>query len=172
MIYLAMIDAPEERTKFEELYLKYRNLMFYIANGILQNQHDAEDAVYQAFLAMLKHLDKISEVESPKTRSYVVIIVERKAIDILRLKKKVNEVELNEEITGRQIPLPGEGGLADAMAKLPANYRDVLLLKYDNGFSTKEIAHVLGITDSGVRKLIARAKMALKVMLDKEGIEL
>lgn len=169
MIYLMMIDVPEDRTKFEKLYLKYRNLMFYVANEILKNQHDAEDAVHQAFLAMLKHLDKISEIDSPKTRSYVVIVVERKAIDILRLKKKENEIELNEKTVGNEIPLPGDGGLADAMAKLPSHYRDVLLLKYDNGFSTREIAQVLGITDSGVRKLLARAKTALKHMLDKEG---
>jgi len=39
--------------------------------------------VHQAFLSILENLDKISNVECPKTQSYIVIIVERKAIDTI-----------------------------------------------------------------------------------------
>jgi RNA polymerase sigma-70 factor (ECF subfamily) len=57
--------------------------MFYVAMKILHNEHNAEDAVHQAFLSILENLDKISNVECPKTQSYIVIIVERKAIDTI-----------------------------------------------------------------------------------------
>lgn len=50
ILYLQMIDAPKDRSKFERLYLAYRDLMFYVANQILHNEQDAEDAVHQAFL--------------------------------------------------------------------------------------------------------------------------
>lgn len=35
LIYLAMIEGPEERSKFEQIYEKYRALMFYRAKQIL-----------------------------------------------------------------------------------------------------------------------------------------
>ena len=49
MIYLQMIDTPEDRSKFEFLYMEYRGLMFHVANKILHNEQDAEDTVHQAF---------------------------------------------------------------------------------------------------------------------------
>ena len=87
-MYLQIIENPGDRIKFEQLYRKYRNLMFYIANKILQNQQDAEDAVHNAFLSVAKNISKISDIECPKTRGFLVIIVERKAIDILRNRKR------------------------------------------------------------------------------------
>ena len=78
-------------------------------------------------------------------------------------------VELNEDIAGIEMPFDLDNPIAAAIAKLPAQYRDVLLLRFDNGFTTREIASMLNITDSGVRKLIARAKRALQEILAKEG---
>lgn len=173
ILCFSMADTPEDYSKLEQIYQRYKNLMFYTANNLLHNAQDAEDAVQQAFLSILKNLEKISEVDSPKTRSFVVIIVERKAIDMLRSRSRENTLPLDEAvIAGEVLPIPGDGGLADAMARLPKSYRDVLLLKYDNGFSTHEIAAMLGITDSGVRKLVGRAKKLLKETLEKEGMEL
>ena len=78
LVYLAMIDSPEDQSKFERVYHKYRYLMLHIAKQILHNHHDAEDAVHQAFVAIIENIEKISDVDSPKTRSFVVIITERK----------------------------------------------------------------------------------------------
>jgi RNA polymerase sigma factor (sigma-70 family) len=61
--------------------------------------------------------------------------------------------------------------LAEAIAKLPASYREALLLRYDNGFTVREIAGLLGITESGVRKLLGRAKQTLQQLLEEEGIQ-
>lgn len=167
-IYLAVIDAPDDQIKFEKIYRKYRFLMLYVATKILQNHHDAEDAVHQAFISIIENLKKIIDVDSPKTRSFIVIITERKAIDLLRQNQRRNTLELNEEMAGIEIPFEIENPIAAAISKLPAHYREVLLLRYDNGFTTREIASMLKITDSGVRKLIARAKKALQAELQKE----
>lgn len=167
-IYLAMIDSPEDQTKFEKIYNTYRFLMLHVAKQILRNYHDAEDAVHQAFISIIENIEKIIEVDSPKTRSYIVIITERKAIDLLRQNQRRNTMELNENTAGVEIPFTEDNTLAAAIAKLPAHYREVLLLRYDNGFTTKEIASIFNITDSGVRKLIARAKRALQAGLAQE----
>ena len=143
--------------------------MFSVANRILKNEYDAEDAVHQAFVSIIDNLNKIGAVDCPETRSYVVIITENKAIDIIRSRKHLAGEELNDAIHGIEIPLPGDNGLADAMAKLPARYREVLLLRFDNGYNTKELAKMLGMTQGSVQKLIWRAKDALKKQLEKDG---
>ena len=60
VIYLQMIDDPRDRSKFEQLYTKYKDLMHYTAYKILRNDRDAEDAVHDAFLAIVRNIEKIS----------------------------------------------------------------------------------------------------------------
>ena len=88
---------------------------------------------------------------------------------MLRSNSRRSTVELNEDIAGIEMPFDLDNPVATAIAKLPVHYREVLLLRFDNGFTTREIASMLNITDSGVRKLIARAKRSLQEMLEKEG---
>lgn len=171
LIYMAMIEPPEEKDRFEAIYLKYRYLMLHVAGKILENHHDAEDAVHEAFVAIIRNIEKFYDIESPKTRSLIVLIVERKAIDILRKKQRENLVEINEDILGIEMQTPGDHGLADAMTRLPAHYREVLLMRYDNGLSNRDIAKILDISESGVRKMLGRAKRQLRSELLKEGVE-
>ena len=168
LIYLQMMESEEDKSKFEKLYNQYRHLMFSVANKILDNQFDAEDAVHQAFVSIIDNLDKIKEVDCPKTKAYVVIITENKAIDIIRSKKHIVEDELIDTLYGIEIPMPGEGGLEEALAKLPARYREVLLLRFDNGYKTKEIAKMMNMTEGSMQKLIWRAKDALHKQLEAD----
>ena len=169
LMYLSMIETPDDKAKFERIYNRYRNLMYHVAYKVLGNHHDAEDAVHQAFVAIIRHLEKIGDIDCPETRSFIVLITERKAIDLIRTSHSEKVIPLNEDLIGIEIPAPGDHGLADALAKLPAHYREVLLLRFDNGYSTKELAQMLGMTESGVRKLIGRAKNALGRMLEEES---
>lgn len=106
MLYLQMLPSPSEKDKFEQIYTLYRGLMFYIARRILPGEADAEDAVHQAFVSIIENLKKISEVRCPKTRSYVVIITERKAIDILRSRSRLSPEEFEESTRGVELPPP------------------------------------------------------------------
>lgn len=170
IIYLQMIESDEDKSKFEQLYIMYKGLMFHVAMKILKNEFDAEDAVHQAFLSLIENLKKISDVKCPKTRAYIVIITERKAIDIIRSRSKLVDMEFWESTYGIEIPLPGDHGLADAMARLPAayrdilllRYRDILLLRYYNGYSVREISSMLHIKKDTAQKQLWRAKAALQ----------
>lgn len=170
MMYWTMLETSEDREKFERIYLKYRKLMFHVANKILNNPHDSEDAVQQAFVSIIENLPNFSEVECHKTRSCIVLITERKAIDMIRTSHRDKVLPWNEEINGIEIPPPGDMGVADAIARLPGRYREILLLKFDNGYSNKELAAMLGIGEGGVRQLISRARKALAEELQKEGV--
>ena len=54
-VYLSKIDAPEDKDKFEKIYIQYRNLMYHVAYSILGSHFDAEDAVHQAFMAIIRN---------------------------------------------------------------------------------------------------------------------
>ena len=50
LIYLQMLESPEEKSILEQIYLEYRGLMYHVAYEILHNEQDAEDAVHHAFV--------------------------------------------------------------------------------------------------------------------------
>lgn len=170
LIYLQIIEKEADKAKFEQVYLRYRGLMFHTARQILNNDEDAEDAVHQAFLSIAKNMDKISDPLCSKTRAYVVIIVERKAIDRYREKQRKAAQPLDDETAGLSFPLPA-GGLAAAIGRLPARYREFILLRYAESYTNEELAKMLGLRLSGVRSLDARAKKKLRELLEEEGIE-
>ena len=60
---------------------------------------------------------------------------------------------------------------AQAMARLPARQRTVLLLKYDRGLDNREIARVLDMTVSAVERTVSRAKARLREALEGLGVE-
>ena len=107
-------------------------------------------------------------MDCPKTRAYVVIIAESKAIDLLRLRKRLSPDIDIEMIPGPEIQIPGGSDLARAMSRLPARYREVLLLRFDMGYSTRELSRLFGMTQGAVQKLIWRAREALRQHLAKE----
>lgn len=170
LIYMMMIDSQEEQSKFEKIYKEYRGVMFYVANKILNNEHDAEDAVHQAFVKIAENIEKIEPPVCPKTKGFVVTIVENKAIDVYRKKNRHPVIELQEEITGIEVQYSGENGLARCILSLPPKYRECILLKYHYGYTTKEIAQILGISESNAIKLDQRAKKKLRQLCEEEGM--
>ena len=166
LIYLSMIESEDDRSKFEKTYERYRGLMFYTAMRILSHQQDAEDAVHQAFVSIIENLDKISEPECPKTRAYVVIITERKALDLARRKSKISQLEFDESMFGTETPPLETNELAEAILRLPTTYREIILLRYHYDYSTKEIAKMLGMTGSATQKALCRAKTMLNRVLN------
>ncbi len=170
LIYMALIDESENQSKFEEIYNTYKGLMFYVANKILNNEADSEDAVHNAFITIAENIKKVDKAVCPKTQNYVVIIAESKAIDLYRKNKRHISGEYIDEISGISVEMPENIGLEDCILQLPARYREVILLKYFHGFNCKEIAHHLGITLSNANKLDQRAKKKLTEICRKEGL--
>lgn len=53
------------------------------------------------------------------------------------------------------------------MAALPARYRQALLLRFQMGYTTRELAGLFGMTEASAGKLLWRAKQALKGKLEE-----
>ena len=170
LVFTQMLETADERLKIEQIFHTYGNLMFHVANKILNNDHDAEDAVQQALFSIYQNLEKFSEIKCPQSRSFIVTIVERKAIDLYRAKQRNTVVPFEEEYIN--VPSVSEADaavqrtdLVKAMATLPTRYRELLFLKYDNGYSEREIAVMYSMTEANVKKTIQRAKKKLESIL-------
>lgn len=171
IVYLQMIDTPEEKHKFEILYQEYRGLMFRIAKGILRDEHDAEDAVHTAFVSIAENIQKIDEPICPKTKGYIVIIVESKSIDLYRRKQKNAKVlPLEDEIVGPATVYEDSYAISRCISLLPSQDKHILLLKYEYGYDNREIAKILNISQASAIKRIQRAKQKLERICAEEGL--
>ena len=175
LVYLAMIDSEEGKSKFEIIYMTYKNLMLHKANEILGDTRDTEDVVHEAFLKIAKMIEKIDDPKCPKTKAVVVTIVERKAIDLYRKRKRRGIVSLDEDYINALSPDSVESvhtktDLAAAMASLPAKYRELLMLRFDSGFSEAEVAEIMDMSQENVHKTIQRAKKKLAELLKMQEV--
>ena len=73
-MFFILSDNNYKNTKLERLYMKYKNVMFYVANNILHDKFLAEDAVHQTFIKIYDLLYKINENDCRKTRNFLVIV--------------------------------------------------------------------------------------------------
>ncbi len=165
MIMMMTLQAPEEREEFLEYYNEYKGLMYKVAYRILGNQHDAEDAVSQAFMAVLDNFEKYSKKlhgKCPKTKAFFVTIVEHKSIDIIRERMPLSEVDSLEEAYGIPAPIEEDSPLGAALNSISQRYREYLLLRYDMEYSIDEMSKLLGESYDSVRKTVYRAKQALE----------
>lgn len=150
------------------------SLLFWIARKILKDDFLAEDAVQEAFIRIAKNFSKISKknpIACNKTKSFIVIIVERAAIDIYRKRKKTAEREISsdrfEETTFILEDLNQVEGnrVLEAIRTLPKKCGEVMMLYYVNELSCKEISRVLELKETAVRVNLLRGRRRLEVML-------
>ena len=164
--------------KFNKFYQKYENFMFHIANGVLKDNYLAEDAVQTAFINMYKNFQGVDDIDSIQTKHFVITVTKRAAIDIYRRQKRQNMrepslEEFDEGAEDLQMEFLAENNVVmECINKIPKKYADVLMLKYVNGYRTKEIAEVFGNTPATVRSYIFRGKKLLREELKKNGIDI
>ena len=166
--YLAIIDTPQEKAEFVKLYEKYRKLMHYAAGQILGDNHLAEEAVQEAFLRIAKNFSKVYMADSHSVKKFVLIITENAARTLYRNEMKHNagrEHNNDTEKTAEDYPAGKDTTASGAEMKevvryilqMPDLQQDVLFLHAVYGFSYRETAGLLGISESAARKRGERA---------------
>ena len=171
-LYMSLIDSDDERDKFEQLYLKYRKLMKYIALNILGDEQLSEDAVHNAFLKIINHLDKFSDINCQETKNLIVIIVRSVSIDMYRKRNRefdktdILDKELSAETDFSAFQTEY---IVKEIEALPEIYRDILLIKIEYDYTDREIAKILGIKADTASKRLERARKLLKRQLFKEN---
>lgn len=177
IMYMSLIDNEDDKIKFEDIYNRYKKMMFWIANQILRDERDIDEVVQDSFMKIIRNLDKIKKINSKKTKSFISIIVKNTAIDAYRksLSNRV-EVELEDNLIFpsdelEEVEKEGLNDIEIAIMKLPEIYKEVFLLKYSHELENYEIAKLLDIKESTVRVRLARGKEKLEFILNKmEGI--
>lgn len=163
----AVEDGTGEK-KFELMYEAYYELLYEVSNDILKDHFLAEDAVSMTFIRAAKNFEKLDRPISRKTRSFLIIICKRIAIDMYRSRKQEN-IQTLEERHSMEMPIDESLELKEIMGSLSEQHRMVLILRYYHGYSTKEIGQILSISESKVAKDLTNAKKELKKKLEDEG---
>lgn len=131
-----------------------------IAYSIVRNEHDAQDAVQQALLAVWARREC---VEFARLKPYLTRAVMNACRDIQRARQKAIPMKEMPEMSHQ----PPDGVLADAVERLPEELRLPLLLHYMEGYKLAEIAGALGQSLPQVTSRLFRARKRLKRMLEE-----
>lgn len=169
-VFLAVLETPEEKEKFTELYDKYKNLLYFIARGRTGSTEDAEECVQETFFYVANHFEKIEEVNSKRTKAYLATIVTGYAIDMYN--KSHPEHSLQYDIKDEESDITADFEsleLAHAIEKALSEQEKIFMyMKYIYGYKSSEIAEMYKVKDSFVRKKIQIAKTKLRKYLKEE----
>ena len=152
---------------FLKLKEKYGGLMLWVARDILRDPRDVDDAMQEAFVTIYKEISKLSDIEHPKTKGYIVTVIRSKSINIYNQNKRHEEEPLEENLAA---PPEDTGALGACMLRLEPRKREMLLLKYHYGYSVKEIAEMMELPVESAYKLHQQAKRELETLCREEGL--
>ena len=173
LLLIAAIESEEDRSKATQIYEEYVGVMRRRAFEILRNRQDADDAVHDAFVRIIDHLDSLPDQGSIQTKWYVVTAAENAAIDIWRRRKRKQETTLDEEALEGNYRMPYEGEneiVRVILQKLSAKDRKLLLLKHVYGYKNAEVAQYMGMTEGAVKMAVLRAEERLEKECREEGL--
>jgi RNA polymerase sigma-70 factor (ECF subfamily) len=164
-----------EEDALAALVSQYAATLYRVAYSVLRNSADAEDAVQEAFLRVLRHRDTLSEVRDQ--RVWLIRIVWNIVLDRKRRSKTRPETD---DVSELERVLPAGGLSAEQRAaaaehhahvlacveQLPDKERQVMMLSAFEELTSVEIASVVGITESSVRSRLFRARNLMAGLLN------
>lgn len=171
--YGSRVDA-DAGAAIAALVEQHAGTLYRVAYSVLRNAADAEDAVQEAYLRVLRHRDELGEIRDH--RVWLVRIVWNVVLDRKRRTKTRPETD---DIADLARMLPAGGLTAEervasaqhhekvllAVEQLPEKERRVLMLSAFEELSSVEIASVLGTTESTVRSRLFRARNLMSGLL-------
>lgn len=163
-----------DRGALEELVAAYSDELVRFAFGYVRSESLAEDVVSDVFAALFMKAKHFSDED--QLRPYLYKMTRNRAIDRLRRQRceiPLEDVETALSTHSTEVLLlhkERDEILYRSLTKLPRQYREVLELMWFEGFSNEQTAAILGKTAKQLYNLHARAKIALKELLEKEGV--
>ncbi len=157
-----------DRRMQEELYRRFSPRMYAVCLRYAGNAEEAEDILQEGFIKVFKKLDSFRNEGS--FEGWIRRIFVNTAIEHFRRKKYLLPVTEKEEntIEGKYISVLDELGAKDIMAlvqELSPGYRTVFNMYVVEGYTHKEIADQLGISEGTSKSQLSRAKVILQDMV-------
>ena len=180
-VYLALIDNKTEQLEFETIYHTYRGQMFAVAESVLHNYHDAEEAVGDAFVAAAKNMGLIRRIqEEQDLRSYMLKSAKRCAMNMLPGLAKREQLD-DADGAAAESEISDDAFLdmictrfayrevVAAINLLGDRYREALYFHFVLEFTIPETAALLGRKVSVIKQRLVRGKRALIQILKEKG---
>ena len=170
---------------FGELVKRYQNRLYNVAVRVVDNPDDAADVVQDVFVNAYQSLGSFKGDSEFFTWLYRIAF--NTAISFKRRKRATVSLEGRRDRDPALEPMDrspdvapeaaierteDERVLAEAMAKLSAEHRTVLVLKDIDGLKYEEIADVMGVPIGTVRSRLHRARLELRNLLDPDAVGL
>jgi RNA polymerase sigma-70 factor, ECF subfamily len=161
----------ERRQRFERIVTVLHAVLYRYAAWLCRDPDIAEVVVQESLLRAWRSLDSLREDDAAK--QWLLTIVRRENARYFERKNPIM-VDIDELSPSQcaMIAQTGEPELDDvreAIYELEDDYREPLVLQVLMGYSTKEIADLMGIRQGAVLTRLHRARMKLKDMIDAAG---
>jgi RNA polymerase sigma-70 factor (ECF subfamily) len=162
----------ERRKRFDRVVAVMHRDMYRYALWLNRDPAIAEDVVQEALLRAWKSLDALREDAAAK--QWLLTIVRRENARYFE-RKRLETVDID-ELTPSQSALLAESDDAElnevraAIFRLDNDYREPLVLQVLMGYSTSEIAQLMGIRQGAVLTRLHRARIKLKGVLQETGL--
>ncbi len=149
-------------TEFENKYNLYKTTIYSIAYNYVHNQSDSDDITQEVFLKYLKSNEKFESLDHEKY--WLIRVTINTSISFIKSKWKSKVIFDNEYIDTIKDEQSANSEAYDKLhmreviAKLDKKYKDVIILYYYQNYSTNEIASILNISNSAVKKRLERAR--------------
>ena len=165
-LYLAVLDDQSKEEQFIDVYNTYKRLVYHTAYKIMGDSYLAEDVLQEVFLYVAKNFSKIHRENCHKLAAYLVSCSRSRAYDMLRKQREEPLEEIPDAPDGA--PIPDDAAvstdnierLIELIGQMKPMYRDPLRL-LAMGYTNREIAESLGLTDEMVRIRIFRGRKLL-----------
>lgn len=159
-----MKDKQEEAVT--RVIEQYANMLFRMCFVILRQEQDAQDVLQETFI---KYMEKAPAFENEQhEKAWLIKVASNLCKDLLRFKKR--NFYVNMEELEQYCREPEEAEVLKEVMLLPTKYKAVMHLYYIEGYKADEIARILGISESAVKKRMQRGREMLKLRLEN-GIE-
>ncbi|WP_211326163.1 RNA polymerase sigma factor [Thermosporothrix hazakensis] len=157
---------------YTELYQLHAPALFAYLLKRLQSRDDAEDVLYEAFLAALEH-PHFSKLDVQRQRAWLWRVAQNKMIDQHRRNSRHPKVALGaigdslfeDENDGPEYQLLKQEEYAflhSSLEKLPSVQQEVLRLRFGHSLSCEEIAKILGKSSGAIRMILTRTMKNLR----------
>ena len=151
------------------LYVRYAPDVQRFINSFVKDHHEAEDITQNLFAKLMKAIRKYEPREVPFA-AWIMRVARNAALDHLRARRALptEEVRVTDNDSA-QVGLDRGRDLRQALAQLPEDQREVLILRHRTGLSPVEIAATLNKSESSVHGLHHRGRRTLQEKLTELG---
>lgn len=152
-----------KKEELGQLILASEDTMYHVAKTLLYNDADCADAIQEAIVRAFTKLHTLRQDSFAKT--WLIRIVINECYAIMRRQKRIISLEAYKREETCQTE--DYTDLYEAVRQLPEEIRICVTLYYMEGYSVKETARILEVTESAVKNRLARARAALRRELDE-----